>query len=510
MKMTKSKDATERRQGLWLWGIVVLFLLVVAKWSLAELWYDEIMSLELFVLGAKSLGDVFRNYVAANNHFLSNAIEYVWLNLVVRDNISSELAVRLPSLACSVGTILTAGLCWRRHCGKRAALGAAMMLSVSPVFCSFAWQMRGYSLAMLLACLAVTAGADSLTGRTRRNQTVLALASLLLPLVMPTAVMLPLAIALAMTYSHLRTAWHDWRGAIRLSLLPFIGSMLGLSYYATLGDSLQKASQEAGGWTGFWRTLAAIILPMALHIIGYLILLPALWGKKPFAQEKASLSITKIDLYAQGLVLASLAAVLGALLLRLPFTYFPFPRTFLVLLPAVTFAAAQARGKAQWLDLRMTQTRELLLLAILGCVLIRATETVNSWSLRRARTRQNLLTQYYRGKDDNRQLAAYVAEHFQAEGRQCVWLTPDIDVVTGEYYCRLYDRQPDGSFLPVVLPVDRIHGPLPLSGSEYVLVSARTKVEAEAILAKIVPDDAHPRLEPLHKTEFRMLFSVIW
>jgi len=487
-------------------GIAVLFLLVVAKWAMAELWYDEILSLELFVLGANSLGEIFSNYVIANNHFLSNGVEYVWMNLLGRDMLGSELLVRLPSLFWGIATILAAGLCWRRHCGKRAALGAAMMLAVSPVFCSFAWQMRGYSLAMLLACLAVTAGADSLVKRSWRNQTVLGLASLLLPLVMPTAVMLPLVVALALAATEMRTG--NWRCAVAAVMAPVVGGLLGLSYYASVWNSVLKASQEAGGWTSFWCVLAGVFLPFALHCLCYLPLLPCLWGKKLWARKDVSSSLSRLDLYAQGLLLASAVAVLAILLLRLPSGHFPFPRTFLVLLPAVTFAAAKARGRAVWLDSRLTFGREILLLAAIGCGLIFTTETVNSRALRHGYTQQNLLTQYYKGKDDNRQLAAFLEEQCK-ENRLYLWLTPDIDGVTAEFYSRLYYHpMSDVIVMPSIVPVGRFQGTLADIISDNVFISARNLEEAETLLAKIQPEGVRLRLEPLHQTEFRTLFVV--
>jgi hypothetical protein len=498
---------TERRHYLFLAGIVALFLLVIAKWAMAELWYDEILSLELFVLGANSLGEVFSNYVIANNHFLSNGVEYVWMSLLGRDILGSELLVRLPSLVWSVATILVAGLCWRRHCGKRAALGAAMMLAVSPVFCSFAWQMRGYSLAMLLACLAVTAGADSLVKRNWRNQTVLGFSSLLLPMVMPTAVMLPLVITLALAFTESRTG--SWRRAVGAVIAPVVGGLLGLSYYASVWNSVLKASQEAGGWTSFWCVLAGVVLPLALHCLCYLPLLPGLWGKKLWAREDGSSSLSRLDLYAQGLLLASAVAVLAILLLRLPAGHFPFPRTFLVLLPAVTFAAAKARGRAVWLDSRLTFGREILLLAAIGCGLIFITENVNAMALRNAHTQQNLLTQYYKGKDDNRQLAAFLEEQCQ-ENRRYLWLTPDIDGVTAEFYSRLYYHPvSDVIVMPSIVPVSRFQGTLAGIIMDNVFISARNLEEAETMLAKITPEGARLRLEPLHQTEFRTLFSVI-
>jgi len=317
---------------------------------------------------------------------------------------------------------------------------------------------------------------------------------------------LPVRIALALAATEMRTG--NWRCAVAAVMAPVVGGLLGLSYYASVWNSVLKASQEAGGWTSFWCVLAGVFLPFALHCLCYLPLLPCLWGKKLWARKDVSSSLSRLDLYAQGLLLASAVAVLAILLLRLPSGHFPFPRTFLVLLPAVTFAAAKARGRAVWLDSRLTFGREILLLAAIGCGLIFTTETVNSRALRHGYTQQNLLTQYYKGKDDNRQLAAFLEEQCK-ENRLYLWLTPDIDGVTAEFYSRLYYHpMSDVIVMPSIVPVGRFQGTLADIISDNVFISARNLEEAETLLAKIQPEGVRLRLEPLRQTEFRTLFAV--
>jgi len=60
------------------WALVAcaIFLLRVTPWSMAEFWYDEVLTLQYFAIGGEdsSLLAIFRNYVMANNHFLNSAI----------------------------------------------------------------------------------------------------------------------------------------------------------------------------------------------------------------------------------------------------------------------------------------------------------------------------------------------------------------------------------------------------------------------------------------------------
>ncbi|MBP5300115.1 MAG: hypothetical protein J6Y80_01795, partial [Victivallales bacterium] len=48
-----------------------LFLCCIVFWVQSDLWYDEVLSLEM-VFGHDSPWELFRDYRFANNHFLSN------------------------------------------------------------------------------------------------------------------------------------------------------------------------------------------------------------------------------------------------------------------------------------------------------------------------------------------------------------------------------------------------------------------------------------------------------
>ena len=60
----------------WCLLAAALFLLRVTPWSMAELWFDEVLTLQYFAIGQEdsTFLSIFRNYIMANNHFLNSAI----------------------------------------------------------------------------------------------------------------------------------------------------------------------------------------------------------------------------------------------------------------------------------------------------------------------------------------------------------------------------------------------------------------------------------------------------
>ena len=228
--------------------VEALFLCCMALWLQSDLWYDEVLSWNV-VFQHDSPWSIFRDYRFANNHFLNNFLEWMWLRGLGL-NAANEFLVRLPAVFFGMGTVAVALLAWRKFLGEKIALLTAVLMACSPVFTAFAWQFRGYSLAMFLSSLAVTATASRWEKPTWGNGLALFCVSLLLPLVMPPAAMLPFALAFAL-FVEKGKALRQWTGfwaAIRGAWPPVAGTVLGVAYYLTLWEQFRAATRESGGW----------------------------------------------------------------------------------------------------------------------------------------------------------------------------------------------------------------------------------------------------------------------
>ena len=135
------------------WAIIAcaLFIARIMPWSLAELWHDEVLTMRYFVLGSEgsSLLSVFRNYSMANNHFLNSAIYWWWVRFL--EFSFTEHVLRWPSIFFGLLCILLTVFHWRKFIGRRMAAIMSLTFAISPVFTAFAYQVRGYSLAMFLS-----------------------------------------------------------------------------------------------------------------------------------------------------------------------------------------------------------------------------------------------------------------------------------------------------------------------------------------------------------------------
>ena len=101
-------------------AVEALFLCCVLSWLMSDLRYDEVLSLNL-VLSHDSPWAIFRDYRFANNHFLNNFLEWLWLR-GLNLNAGSEFLVRLPAVLFGMGTVAVALLSWRRFLGEKVTL----------------------------------------------------------------------------------------------------------------------------------------------------------------------------------------------------------------------------------------------------------------------------------------------------------------------------------------------------------------------------------------------------
>lgn len=108
-----------------------------------DLWHDEIYTLVMFAAAGPQ--KIVTDYSAPNNHVLYTLV--VW---VVQEFSTTNFALRLPSLAFSVGTLaMTFRAGWRLG-DQTLAILATLCLGLNQMFLNHAVQVRGYPLAMLL------------------------------------------------------------------------------------------------------------------------------------------------------------------------------------------------------------------------------------------------------------------------------------------------------------------------------------------------------------------------
>ena len=439
----------EKAQPTWLKQLVAveaLFLCCVLPWLLSDLWYDEVLSLNVVLLH-DSPWEIFRDYRFANNHFLNNFLEWLWLRGLGL-NAANEFLVRLPAVFFGMGTVAVVLLGWRKFLGEKIALLTAVVMACSPVFTAFAWQFRGYSLAMFLSALAIHACAIRCQKNTVANGVALFLLGLLLPLVMPPAAMLPCALAVALC-AEKGMALRSWMGlwdGVRAAWPPVAGAVLGVAYYLTLWEEFSAATRESGGWTSAWLVGLHVVFAFALHL--GVLCVPIL---KP--TQKSAGTESRLGWMLLGGCALALVAVL---LVPSPVHRAPFPRVFLVLLPAVTFGVAlQAR---EWSWLNDLNSQEFIGIVVVLALMVRVGSGIlTDWDMDKASSPpQNLLQQYYRG---NAGVSALLREYkLMPESKlkhQLVLVVPH-DVPTAYHYWLLYGLPNNDLGMQYLLPVNQV------------------------------------------------------
>ena len=502
MKKGDDNQTTKERRNFLPLLLIAFFLLRIISWATAELWYDEVLSLQLFVLKYENIAGIFRDYCIANNHFLANAIEWLWTRLCPLA-LGSEFALRIPAILCGIGTLLVAYLQWRKWLGEKVAFCTGLLMAASPVFAAFAYQMRGYSLAMLLSTCAVTALMHRFEKATWRNFTALFLSSLALPLVMPSAAMLPAALVASTGLNVLTKASKTPQTLLKqlqngfVTAAPAIaGALLGVLYYGTLWAEFQRARAESGGWESSLLVAGHLLLAFALHLSIFIWpLAKALFSKNPKAPLAGNLF--------WGVVISATAV----LLVPSPVNRAPFPRVFLPLLPMLTFAAALTVKSSERLS--AMHFKKLAILTLLPGLIIGILGDL--LTARQLDTReilpQNLLQQYYRG---NNPCSLNMSRLTNATQRRLILVNAS-DVPAFSFYWQIYGgAATNNAFdVPPYMP-----GNIKLQSLETVrnlhydiAVFARTENEARSILQlQGLPQDAALSAPPV--IEHRTLFTL--
>ena len=474
---------------VWSLSLIGVFLIRIFPFINGNYLYDEAMSLTVYVLAKENILQVFRDYSMANNHILSNVIYWLWLSIIGQNGLVLGLFGRFPSIACGIGSILMVLFLWKSFMSERRCAIAALLIALSPVYSGFAWQIRGYSLVFCLGIALVSASLYRLWQMTVRNWISTFLLSLLLPIAMPSAVMLPVAVGMGMGASYW-IAKRDIKKAFGLVLPVFIGVFLGGAYYLTLGTQFWDAARAAGGWNSFWLTLGNISLAFALHCGIYTVCIPVLlwqaWRRIVyFIRLKTKVPFDDVlRIYPSLLAFSVAAVILGLLLCRNPLYKYPFPRVFILMLAPLTFAVLScdvvSRKLSFWKQVALT-----LCFAVLSNV---CCDLYVKWAgSDYSRPCQNLLVQRWRGSEIFYKVARIIIAERQ-ETEDAITLIDGNLVPSVGLYCKLLNFDWLASGFKAVMDAEWLnHDYLEMALESKVKIKILTQNENEAydILRKI-------------------------
>ncbi len=410
----------------WLLLAVAVYIVRIMPWAMSEFWYDEVLTIGNFLLDPNETGlveNVFRNYPIANNHILSSAVYWFWLRLL-DFNLSAEHLVRIPSIFFGLSTILTVSLHWRKWLGNRVAGLAAMMFAISPVFTAFAYQLRGYSLSMLLSAIAISGALECAAGRRAVGTTVAFFACLLLPLTIPSNALVVPVIALVIFLCS-----DNLLKGMLLAAVPVIGGIIGGSYYFTIWEQFVEASKEPGGWPSAWAVAMHLALAFIVHAGIVIACIP--FGRKP--QQDATPRLRRLH----PIVLAATVAIIGATLLFARSGQAPYPRVFLAFLPLMTLAVLFA-AKDSFLAYSKSFLPLVAVLAV-GLAVEKISTNMTERELAVGNSPLNLLQQYYRGSSEIRRAASILAKEQLLD--KCIIITDEYDLPTMELYGTMHSEK---------------------------------------------------------------------
>ena len=462
--------------------VVLIFLIRTWFWAMGDISHDEALTIGMYCRGLD--GDtppflsVFRNYTLANNHILSTACYWLWLNIVPWG--ASSMIVRLPSMLFAVLTLLVVSVGWRPWLGKRWAALGGVLLASSSIYAAFAYQVRGYSLTMLLSALSVTAMLKLISTRGKEGQFLLCLTLFLHPLVMPSSAILAPVIALVMTLVFFKQKF-ALRTTLAIVLPGLLSAGLSSAYYLTLGAQLEVAAENARRNVGFlwnrWTAYGNVLLAFAVHAGILLVpLAKQLW--KPDVPSANRGIVPDAALSNRDLILILLGVMLllitGMYLLSPP-ELLPFPRNALVFLPLFTFTILLAGREQRFLG----GSPILLVCGILLQGFL--ADTFFSWRSRQLIEQGmrplSLTMQLYRGANE----FTRIAQMFKEIGLQpqTLIITQDFDLATLLWHMSALGLDTANVHSPKTIQGGMFHT---RSGNLPVLIIAQTDARAHELL----------------------------
>jgi uncharacterized membrane protein len=241
-----------------LWPLALLTALAtalrVATLGKQSLWFDE----------AFTVVHVFRGSLGATVHAIARTentppLWYVLDWLLSRALGTGAVALRLLSALAGIATVPVAWAIARRLAGERAALLAALLVAVNPLFVWYSQEARAYALFVLLASLAMLCFLRALERPTVRRLAQLALSGSLALLSHYFAVFLLAPMV----------AWLAWRarrrpGALGVVLVPVL---VGAALVPLV--LVQASHTGTTQWIGKWALASRLQAIPQYYLTGY-------------------------------------------------------------------------------------------------------------------------------------------------------------------------------------------------------------------------------------------------
>jgi hypothetical protein len=245
----------ERRLPAW-WPLAALIVLAAAL-RLSTLdeqsfWYDEAFT-PVHVLHS-GLGATLRAVV---HHENTPPLWYLLAWVDARLFGDGALALRLPSALAGILTVPVVWAIGRRLGGQRAALIAAAIVAVNPLFVWYSQEARAYGLFVLLSALAMLCFVRALQAPTRGRMAAFALAGALALLTHYFAVFLLIPMALWLLAERER----------RRAALPALGALtlVGLALIPLISAQGGHGTQ----WIGRWALSSRLQAIPQYYLTGY-------------------------------------------------------------------------------------------------------------------------------------------------------------------------------------------------------------------------------------------------
>lgn len=337
--MENQQNIGAEKLVIWMRGIVYLLLLIIGislvpGISKQDFWYDEVLSLEEFIL--VPLSKTVTDYQVPNNHIFFSILMNLWLKLcginTFTEAANTILVVRLLPLLIALITLLTVKKIEKKiTTNSGGVLSIVFLVSIIP-FLNTVAQVRGYGLSMLLSTVVFYFGYLFYENPSKGKGAFVALFTALLLYTIPSNLYAVLSALVVLGSIFLYQCYkYHFLIALRFNAIKLIGWLIlgvggGVLLYLPVGDQVinNEYVQSEGlfRWK-IWDEAVQIFryMFMPFYIIPVLIIV-GLW----VAYRK------KVDLR----LIAALAAIV-----ILPFVFSfirggtPFDRTFLWVCPFI-------------------------------------------------------------------------------------------------------------------------------------------------------------------------------
>jgi hypothetical protein len=442
---------------------VILHAVVLMEFMRGDLWFDELITVAEFVM-LRDHRAVFTTYPVANNHMLFSFMEWWWvtgLAIIQGTNVYSVAVnaaaplLRLPCafFACLTGVFLyTRG---RRSLGNARALVLAIVLLASPMFLSFAYQIRGYGLSMLLSSIAAIGTLEILRGKRKEGAFIYGPSAAFLPVVIPSNVLVTFSLWLFVAIVLLRRRC-DFRNLFFVGAMGLV-SACGMIVYLLIFDKFMKVVKQTGGWDSGGDVVGHLALALAIHLGGFLLACWATRMRTPQTEREAPNALLRL--------LPILALCCAVPILALALGRAPFPRVFLSYLPPLTLCAMwffRAENCRRMRDFAMV----LFMVLTTSIVWYRFSAYTAQRDLQQGVTRQNLLQQFYARRTDVSGIVDFLVHYEGVPQRALVWIDVH-DFPSLRYYWRRKGQIPQrleclngGTLLPLNMsPEAYLHVP---------------------------------------------------